>query len=109
MKNPHIAFFGLGIMGSGMARRLLVNGFPLTVFNRNPEKSKQFATEGAQVAATPRAAAAVADIIICMVADDHASRSVWLGEDGALSSARAGTVCIECSTLSVGWVRELAA
>lgn len=109
MSKPRIAFFGLGIMGSGMARRLLTNGFPLTVFNRNPEKSKPFAAEGAHVAASPREAASRTDVIISMVADDNASRSLWLGENGALSAAAPGTVCIECSTVSVGWIKELAA
>src|ERR1017187_10586514 len=88
MNKPHIAFFGLGIMGSGMARRLLINGFPLTVFNRNAEKSTPFAAEGALVAASPREAAAQADVIISMVADDSASRSLWLGDHGALAAVR---------------------
>ncbi len=109
MSKPRIAFLGLGIMGSGMARRLLVNGFPLAVFNRNSEKSKPFAVEGARVAASPRDAAAQADVIISMVADDNASRSLWLGENGALAAAKPGVVCIECSTVTVNWVRELAA
>jgi 3-hydroxyisobutyrate dehydrogenase len=109
MSKPRIAFLGLGIMGGGMARRLLANGFPLTVFNRNVEKSKSFAAEGAQVANSPREAAAQADFIISMVADDNAARSMWLGENGALATAKPGTVCIECSTVSVNWVRELAA
>jgi len=109
MSKPRIAFVGLGIMGSGMARRLLVNSFPLTVFNRNADKAKPFAAEGALVAGSPREAAAQADIIISMVADDNASRSLWLGENGALASAKPGTVCIECSTVTVNWVRELAA
>jgi 3-hydroxyisobutyrate dehydrogenase len=109
MSKPRIAFLGLGIMGSGMARRLLVNGFPLTVFNRNAEKSKPFAVEGAHAAGSPREAAAQADIIISMVADDNASRSLWLGEIGALVASKPDTVCIECSTVTVGWVKELAA
>src|ERR1035441_9886190 len=109
MNKPHITFFGLGLMGSGMARRLLVNGFPLTVFNRSAEKSKPFAAEGALVAASPREAVTKADVIISMVADDNASRSLWLGENGALAAARPGTVCIECSTVTVGWVRQPAA
>jgi len=109
MSKPRIAFLGLGIMGGGMAQRLLVNGFPLAVFNRNAEKSKPFAAEGAQVANSPREAAAQADFIISMVADDIAARSLWLGENGSLASAKPGTVCIECSTVTVNWVRELAA
>jgi 3-hydroxyisobutyrate dehydrogenase len=109
MSKPRIAFLGLGIMGGGMARRILANGFSLAVFNRNTEKSKPFVAEGASVANSPREAAAQADFIISMVADDNAARSLWLGENGALAAAKLGTICIECSTVTVNWVRELAA
>ena len=107
MSKPRIAFLGLGTMGSGMARRLLANGFPLTVFNRNVEKSKPFAAEGAQIARSSREAAAQSKVIISMLADDNASRTLWLGGTGALAAATIGTVCIECSTVTVNWVREL--
>jgi 3-hydroxyisobutyrate dehydrogenase len=109
MSKPRTAFLGLGIMGGGMARNLLTKGFPLTVFNRNAEKSKPFANEGAHVASSPREAAERAEIIVSMVADDIAARSLWLGANGALAGAKPGTICIECSTVTVNWVRELAA
>src|ERR1700733_941774 len=109
MTKPLISFLGLGIMGSGMARRLLASGFSLTVFNRNAEKSKPFATDGACVADSPRDAAKNAELIICMVADDMASRSMWLGENGALVGAKPRTICIECSTVTVDWIHELSA
>src|SRR5215468_10072497 len=109
MNKTRIALLGLGTMGSGMARRLLLNGFPLTVFNRNVEKAYPFAAESARVATFAKDAAGDADVIISMVADDNASRSVWLGENGALAAVSSGAVCIECSTVSVDWVRELAA
>ena|SRR5579871_4460609 len=108
MAKPHIAFLGLGIMGSGMARRLLTNGYPVTVFNRDPDKAKPLVPDGAQVASSPAVAAEAATVIISMVADDVASRSVWLGQQGALSATRRQTVCIECGTVTVGWIRELA-
>ncbi len=95
-------------MGSGMAGRLLSAGFPLTLHNRNREKAAQFAGAGAVVASSPREAASNADIVITIVADDAASRAVWLGEHGALAGAAAGSVLIESSTLSVAWVLELA-
>lgn len=109
MSKPHIAFLGLGLMGSGMAHQLLTKGFPLSVFNRNPDKTKPFGEEGAHVAHSPAEAAAHATVIISMVADDNASRSLWLGENGALTAAAPGTVCIECGTVTVDWVKELAA
>ena len=106
MSKSRIAFLGLGIMGSGMAHRLLSAGFPLTVYNRNPERSKAFA-DSASVAASPKEAASRADIVISMVADDAASKSMWLGESGALAGAAKNSVLIESSTLSVGWIKEL--
>ncbi len=91
-----------------MARRLLANGFPLTVYNRSATKSDALAAAGARTAHTPKEAAAQAQIIFSMVADDAASRSVWLGEQGALAGAMHGAVLVECSTVSVGWIQELA-
>lgn len=106
---PRIAFLGLGLMGAGMARRILDAGFPLAVYNRNPARAAPLVAAGAKLAATPREAAAGAGVIISMVADDPAARAVWLGPDGALAAAAPAAVAIECSTVSVGWVRELAA
>jgi 3-hydroxyisobutyrate dehydrogenase len=97
-------------MGAGMAGRVLTAGFPLAVYNRNPEKTAPFAKAGAFVARTPHDAAARADIVISMLADDNASRSVWLDkETGALAAAAPGTWLIESSTASVQWIHELAA
>lgn len=108
MSKPRVAILGLGIMGSGMAGRLLSAGFPVTLYNRNREKAAQFAGAGAVVANSPREAASNADIVMSIVADDVASRAVWLGEDGALAGAAAGAVLIESSTLTVAWALELA-
>ncbi len=104
----NIALLGLGIMGNGIAHNLLKAGFPLTVYNRTRAKAEPLAALGATVADSPHEAAAGADIVIAMVGDDHASRAIWLGEDGALAVAAAKVVLIECSTLSLEWVRELA-
>ena len=104
-----VALLGLGLMGNGMAHRLLAAGFPLTVFNRNPAKTAPLAAAGAYVAASPREAAARADVILSMVADDVAARAVWLdARDGALAGAAPGAICVECSTVTVAWVHELA-
>ena len=109
MNTPRVAFLGLGIMGGGMARRLLGAGLPVTAFNRSPDKTAALVAAGARSASTPREAAKDADVILCMVADDSASRSMWLGADGALAGARRGAILVDCSTLTVAWVKELAA
>jgi len=91
-----------------MARRLLDAGFPLAVYNRNREKAAPLEAAGARIAANPRDAANGADMVFSMVADDGASRAMWLGDAGALAGAARGTVMVECSTLTVAWVNELA-
>jgi 3-hydroxyisobutyrate dehydrogenase len=102
------AMLGLGTMGHGMAENLLRKGFPLAVWNRNPARGADLAKAGARFASTPREAATGADIVLAMVADDAASRAVWLGPDGALADARKGAIIVECSTLTPGWIAELA-
>jgi 3-hydroxyisobutyrate dehydrogenase len=109
MSKPSVAILGLGIMGSGMANRLLSANFPLAVYNRSREKCVPFANAGAFIADSPREAASRSRITLGMVADDAASRDVWLGEEGALNGAPSGSVLIESSTLSGDWVQELAA
>ncbi|MCB1488177.1 MAG: NAD(P)-dependent oxidoreductase [Bauldia sp.] len=104
-----IAVLGLGIMGAGMASNWLDKGFTVSVWNRSRARAEPFAAKGARVAGTPREAAEGAELIVAMVSDDEASRSVWLGPDGALAGAEAGAIAAESSTLSPGWIRELAA
>jgi 3-hydroxyisobutyrate dehydrogenase len=96
-------------MGAGMAGRLLDAGYPISVWNRTPERAAPLVDRGAKLAATPCDAAANADVVIAMVADDAASRSVWLGETGALAGAKSGAGIIESSTLTPTWIAELAA
>jgi 3-hydroxyisobutyrate dehydrogenase len=109
MSKPSVAILGLGIMGAGMANRLLSANFPLAVYNRKREKCAPFASAGAFVADSPRDAAARSQIILSMVANDDASRDIWLGENGALNGAAPNSVLIESSTLSGDWIQELAA
>src|SRR5438045_6230769 len=95
-----IAFVGLGRMGHGMAGRYLDSGFAVAVHNRSKSKADDLIARGARWAQSPADAAEGADAIVTMVADDEASRAVWLGADGAATRARAGTIAIECSTVS---------
>jgi 3-hydroxyisobutyrate dehydrogenase len=103
-----VALLGLGTMGAGMAANWLAKGFGLTVWNRTRARTQALADKGARVATTPREAAEGADCVFAMVADDAASRAVWLGDDGALAGAKTGAVVVESSTLTPDWVRELA-
>jgi 3-hydroxyisobutyrate dehydrogenase len=95
-----VAFIGLGRMGHGMAGRYLDAGFTLSVWNRSRAKAEDLIARGARWATSPEDAAIDADAVVTMVADDQASRAVWLSRDGAAATMKAGTLAIECSTVS---------
>jgi 3-hydroxyisobutyrate dehydrogenase len=103
-----VAFIGLGRMGHGMAGRYLDAGFTVAVWNRSKAKAEDLIARGARWGSSPADAASNADAIVTMVADDEASRAVWLGKDGAASTAKAGTLAIECSTVSYRHALDLA-
>jgi 3-hydroxyisobutyrate dehydrogenase len=102
-----IGFIGLGGMGTGMATRLLSTGHEVAVWNRTRSRAESLAAHGARVAASPADCAQSAEFVFSMVADDDASRQIWLGADGALATIPRGATCVECSTLSPTWIQTL--
>lgn len=104
-----IGFIGLGIMGQGMARNLIKAGFPLTVWNRTPERTRSLEAEGAQVAPTPADLARQSDIIITCVSDTPDVKSVILGENGVSTGAQPESLVIDMSTISPHATRDIAA
>jgi 3-hydroxyisobutyrate dehydrogenase-like beta-hydroxyacid dehydrogenase len=95
-----VAFIGLGRMGHGMAGRYLDAGFDVAVWNRSKAKAEGLIARGARWASSPADAADGTDAVVTMVADDEVSRAVWLGEGGAAAKMKAGSLAIECSTVS---------
>jgi 3-hydroxyisobutyrate dehydrogenase-like beta-hydroxyacid dehydrogenase len=105
-----VAVLGLGAMGARMAARLIAAGHRVTVWNRTPAASSALARQGARAAATPADAVAGAALVIAMLRDDEASRAVWCDErSGALRGLAANALALESSTVTVDWVRTLAA
>lgn len=92
---PHLAFLGIGLMGKPMATRLLNAGYAVSVWNRSSDKAEALAELGAQVAFTPAAAAAQADIVISML---EAGPVVADVAHQALPGLRPGTLFIDMSS-----------
>ena len=105
---PRVAFIGLGKMGHGMAGRYLDAGFVVAVWNRSKAKADDLIARGARWATSPQDAADGADAVVTMVADDAASRQVWIGKDGAAAGMKVGALAIECSTVSHAHALEMA-
>jgi 3-hydroxyisobutyrate dehydrogenase-like beta-hydroxyacid dehydrogenase len=104
-----VAVLGMGRMGSAMAQTLRRKGFDVVVYNRTPDAAVAVAeASGASTAATPREAAAAADVVISSLADDAAVGAVFSGPDGAPAGLREGAVVLEMSTIDPGTVAVIA-
>ena len=96
-------------MGYPMAGHLAKAGHDVTVYNRTRAKADQWVKEhGGLAAATPREAAAGADIVFSCVGNDNDLRAVTLGADGAFGGMKKGALYIDHSTVSANVARELA-
>jgi 3-hydroxyisobutyrate dehydrogenase-like beta-hydroxyacid dehydrogenase len=104
-----VAFLGLGIMGSRMAANLARTGFDLTVWNRTASVADEFAEAhaGVRAAVNPAEAAREAEIVVSMVVDGPQVEQILLGDEGAATTAQAGTLCIDCSTIGPSATRAL--
>ncbi|HWP47059.1 MAG TPA: NAD(P)-dependent oxidoreductase [Candidatus Limnocylindrales bacterium] len=103
-----VGFIGLGVMGRPMARNILKAGFPLTVYNRTQEKTRELVSSGAIAVNSPRAVGENADVVITMVSDSPDVKEVILGDQGVLQGAKKGTIIIDMSTISPMVSKEIA-
>ncbi len=108
-EKPQIGFIGLGVMGFPIAGHLAKAGFDICVYNRNPEKSKDWLTShSGSSAVTPKNAALDADVIITCVGDDSDLTDVLIGENGAIHSLKSGSLVIDHTTVSAEISQHLA-
>lgn len=106
----HIAVVGLGTMGTPMARHLLRSGHSLSVHNRTRSKEEPLVSLGACRAATPAEASAHAEVLLICVSDTPDVEAVLFDpQHGAASQLKAGTLVIDCSTISPKATQRFAA
>ena len=79
-----VAFIGLGIMGSRMARNLIKQGTDLTVYNRSESASNILEQAGAKKAASGTEAVSGCDYVFTMLTDPEAVRQVMISDKGCL-------------------------
>ena len=104
-----IAVLGAGRMGSAMASTLARAGAAVTVYNRTRARADELAARiQARVAASPAEAAEGADVVITMVADDDAVRTLYREPGGVLDGLSGRTIGVDMSTVLPDTVRSLA-
>src|SRR6516165_12823024 len=94
-----VGFVGLGMMGGPMAANILKAGYPLVIYDVDPQKNERFGALGAQIASSPADVARRAQIVISMVDTTAQAEEVIVGPGGFIDSAKAGDVVISMSTI----------
>ncbi len=107
-----VSMIGLGVMGAPIARHIAKAGYPVTIYNRSPERLEKWLADNpglaASVAATPAEAAADADMVITCVGNDDDLADVVLGPHGVFTTLRRGRVFVDHTTVSARIARQIA-
>jgi 3-hydroxyisobutyrate dehydrogenase-like beta-hydroxyacid dehydrogenase len=103
-----LAFVGLGVMGGGVARRLLAASHDVIGYNRTPERAAPLVERGLELRKTPRQAAESAEVVFSMVANADALGAVALGPDGILAGLGPSQVYVDMTTATPEASRALA-
>jgi 3-hydroxyisobutyrate dehydrogenase len=103
MAKQRLGFVGLGLMGTAMSLRLLDKGWPLTVWNLEPERVSPVVSAGAVAAGSPAAVAKASDIVLMCVSHTKAVEECVFGAHGIARAGVSGKILIDHSTADPAW------
>jgi 3-hydroxyisobutyrate dehydrogenase len=103
-----VGLVGLGRMGAAIAHRLRDQSFEVVGWDQSVDTNQTLAQSGLRIADNSRAVAAVSDIVISIITEDHGVRQIFTGSQGFLAGDVKGKLFIEMSTLQPMTGRELA-
>lgn len=102
-----VGWIGTGVMGLPMCGHLQAKGYPITVFSRTRSRAQPLLDKGATWADSPAAVAERSDIVFTIVGMPADVRSVYLGNDGLLQTARRDSVLVDMTTTEPSLTREI--
>ena len=106
---PRVGFIGIGAMGTPMSNNLLKAGFPLTIYDRNPSQTQDFAEQGVPVAKSCAEVAAESDVVLMTIGTVADDLEAVLGVGSVLEGAKPGLILIDHSTVGLVATRRIAA
>ncbi|XP_046666596.1 putative oxidoreductase GLYR1 homolog [Homalodisca vitripennis] len=101
-------FLGLGIMGSGIVKNLLNSGHRVVVWNRTPDKCRDFVKAGAEEGLTPSDVIQMADITFSCVSDPQAAKDMVFGNCGVLPEAGPNKGYVEMTGIDAETSQDIA-
>lgn len=104
-----LGFIGTGVMGASMAGHLLAAGNEVHVYNRTKERAMPLVGKGAVWEDTPADVAAKCDVVFTIVGFPKDVEEVYLGKNGLIENAKAGSVLVDMTTSSPKLARKIQA
>jgi 3-hydroxyisobutyrate dehydrogenase-like beta-hydroxyacid dehydrogenase len=105
---PKLGFIGLGNIGEPMCRRLLENGYEVSVYDANPEAVSKLGDTPAEPAKSLIALASFAEVVILSLPGSDVVEEVVLREGGLAERLSSGKVLIDMSSSKPSSTREIA-
>jgi L-threonate 2-dehydrogenase len=105
----NVGVIGLGAMGLGVARSLLRAGFRTHACDVRREVLATFAVEGGIACAIPAELGAVCEVVLTLVVNAQQTEAVLLGDHGAATAMRPGSVVLASATVAPEFAESLAA
>ena len=102
-----VGFIGLGNMGNPMAGSVLKNGFPLTVYDKNPKTMENLVRSGAKGAASVRQVAESAEVVLTSLPGSPEVEALYLEAGGLIELAKPGSVLVDLSSVLPSTPRQL--
>lgn len=104
-----IAFIGLGNMGGGMATNLVRAGHDVQAFDLSEAALARAVKAGCLACSSVLEAIKGAEVVITMLPAGQHVRGVYLGPDGIIENAEAGSLLIDSSTIDIDSARTVIA
>ncbi len=102
-----VGFIGLGNMGFGMARNLVVKGYDVLAYDLAPEPLERLVQQGARRAENVAQIGHVCERVMVMVVNGAQVEAVVSGEDGLLQTMNGGVIMVH-STIALSELRRVA-
>ena len=102
-----VGFIGVGNMGNPMASNVLKAGFPMIVYDKNPQAMESLLQAGAQRAASAREVVEGSEIVLTSLPASPDVEAVYLEPGGLVDSAKPGTMLIDLSSVLPSTPRKI--
>jgi 3-hydroxyisobutyrate dehydrogenase len=93
-----VGWIGTGVMGHSMCSHILAAGHPVVLYTRTRNKAETLLKKGARWCDSPRQVAEESEIVFSIVGYPVDVEEVFLGKEGLLAGAQAGSMVVDMTT-----------